>query len=48
MIRIKNYSYHNVFNKRNINTFDILTLIQMRTLLTDKKFTSEHDYTIRF
>ena len=28
---------HNVFNKKNINTFDVLTFLQMRTVLTDKK-----------
>ena len=28
---IKNYSYLNVFNKKNINTSDILTFKQMRT-----------------
>ena len=38
MIRLKNYScHHNVFNKKNINTFDALTFIQMCTVLTDKK-----------
>ena len=45
MIRLKHYSGHNVSNKKNINTFDVLTFIQMRTVLTDKKFTSENDYT---
>ena len=45
MIRLKSYSYDNVFNKKNINTFDVLTFMQMRTVLTDKKFTSENDYT---
>ena len=28
---VKNYSCHNVFNKKNTNTFDVLTFIQMRT-----------------
>ena len=28
---VKNYSSHNVFNKKNTNTFDVLTFIQMRT-----------------
>ena len=45
MIRLKNYSCQNVFNEENINTFDVLTIIQMRTVLTDKKLTSENDYT---
>ena len=32
MIRLKNYSCHNVFQKKkNINNFDNLTFIQMRT-----------------
>ena len=44
MIRLKSYSC-DVFNKKNINTFDVLTFMQMRTVLTDKKFTSENDYT---
>ena len=39
MIRLKHYSCHNVFNKKNINTFDVLTFIQLRTVLTDEKFT---------
>ena len=43
MIRLKNYSCHNIFNKKNINTFDVLTF--MRTVLTDKKFTNGDDYT---
>ena len=38
MIQLKNYLCHNVFNKKNINTFDVLTFIQMRTVLTDKKY----------
>ena len=45
MIWLKHYSCHNVFNKKNINTFDVLTFIQLRTVLTDEKFTSENDYT---
>ena len=45
MIRLKSYSCDNVFNKKNINTFDVLTFMQMRTVLIDKKFTSENDYT---
>ena len=28
---VKNYSCRNVFNKKNTNTFDVLTFIQMRT-----------------
>ena len=28
---IENYSCHNVFNKNNINTFDVLTFTQMHT-----------------
>ena len=43
MIRLKNYSCCNVFNKKNINTFDDLVFIQMRTGLTDKKLTSENN-----
>ena len=31
MIRLKNYSCHNVFNQKDINTFDNLTFIQVRT-----------------
>ena len=31
MIRLENYLCHNVFNKKNISTFDVLTLIQLRT-----------------
>ena len=31
MIRLKNYSWHSVFNEKDINTFDALTFIQMRT-----------------
>ena len=27
---VKNYSCHNVFNEKNISTFDVLTFIQMR------------------
>ena len=27
---VKNYSCHNVFNEKNVNTFDVLTSIQMR------------------
>ena len=38
MIWLNNYLCHNVFNKKNINTFDVLTFIQMRTVLTDKKY----------
>ena len=30
-------SRHNVVNKKNINTFGVLTFLQMRTVLTDKK-----------
>ena len=29
--------FHNVF-KKNMDTFDVLTFIQMRTVLTDKKY----------
>ena len=36
MIRLKNYSRHNVFNKKNVNTFDVLTFIQIRTDITEK------------
>ena len=36
---------HNVFNKKNINTSDVLTFIKMRAVLTDKMFISENDYT---
>ena len=32
-----------MFLTKNINTFDVLTF--MRTVLTDKKFISENDYT---
>ena len=32
-----------MFLTKNINTFDVLTF--MRTVLTDKKFTSGNDYT---
>ena len=28
---VKNYSCHSVSNKKNINTFDVITFIQMRT-----------------
>ena len=28
---VENYSCHNVFNKNNINTFDVLTFTQMHT-----------------
>ena len=28
---VKNYSCHNAFNEKNINTFDVVTFIQMRT-----------------
>ena len=42
---VKNYSCYNVFNKKNINTFDILTFMQMHTVLTDKKSTSGNDHT---
>ena len=31
MIQLKNYLCHNVFNKKNINTFDVLTFIQVHT-----------------
>ena len=31
MIWLKNYSGHNVFNKKNIDTFDVLTFIQEDT-----------------
>ena len=31
MIRLKNYLCHNVFNQKDINTFDILTFIHVRT-----------------
>ena len=31
---------HNVFNKNNINAFDILTFIQIRAILTDKNYDS--------
>ena len=33
------------FQQNNINTFDVLAFIEMRAILTDKKFTSENDYT---
>ena len=26
---VKNYSCHNVFNEKNVNTFDVLTFIQI-------------------
>ena len=32
MMRLKNYSCHNVFNKKKINTFEVLTFIKMRTV----------------
>ena len=38
MIWLKNYSCHNVFDKKNINTFDVLRFIQMHTVLADKKY----------
>ena len=38
MAQLNNYLCHNVFNKKNINTFDVLTFIQMRAVLTDKKY----------
>ena len=38
MIRLNNYLCHNVFNKKNISTFDVLVFIQMHTVLTDKKY----------
>ena len=54
MIWLKNHSCHSIFNKKNINTFDVLTFIQntfdvltfiqMHIVLTDKKFTGENDY----
>ena len=31
MIWLKNYSCHNVFNQKDIITFDVLTFIQVRT-----------------
>ena len=31
------YSCHNVFNKKNINTFDVLIFIQVRTDKNKKK-----------
>ena len=49
-----NISIHDLFKKlfmsqyfqeKNINTFDVLTFIKMRTVLTDKTFTSGNDYT---
>ena len=36
MIRLKNYLCHNIFNKKNINTFDVLTFIQVR--MDENKF----------
>ena len=38
MIWLKNYLCHNVFDKKNINTFDVLRFIQMHTVLADKKY----------
>ena len=37
---VKNYSCRNVFNKKNINTFDVLTFIQMRTDEIKCRYTS--------
>ena len=37
MIQLKNYSCHNVFNNKKINTFDVLTFNEMRTVLTITK-----------
>ena len=31
VIQLKNYLCHNVFNKKNINTFDVLAFIQVHT-----------------
>ena len=31
MILLKNYSWHSVFNEKDINTFDVLTFMRMRT-----------------
>ena len=38
MIRLKNYSCHNAFNKKNVSPFDVLTFIQMRAVLTYKRY----------
>ena len=34
-----------MFSTKNINIFDVLTFIQMRTVSADKTFTSGNDYT---
>ena len=34
-----------MLSTENINIFDVLTFIQMRTVLVDKTFTSGNDYT---
>ena len=47
MIRLKNYWCHNIFNKKNIHTFYVLTFIQMCRVLTDKKFTSGNNHTYK-
>ena len=38
MVWLKNYSCHNVFDKKNINTSDVLRFIQMHTVLAEKKY----------
>ena len=35
------------FLQKSINTFDVLTSIQIRTVLTDQKFTSGNDHVVR-
>ena len=35
------------FQQNYINTFDVLTFIQMRTVLTNNKFTSGNNYTYK-
>ena len=38
MIQLKSYSCQNVFNKKDNNTVNVLTFIQIRTVLTDMKY----------
>ena len=44
MIRLE-FIYVRMFLQNNINTFDVLTFMQMRTALIDKKFISGNDNT---
>ena len=51
IVTVINISIHDsvihvtMFLRKTINTFDALTFIQMRTVLTDNKFTSGNYYT---